>query len=102
MKRDPRTIVFILGRSLRLRCPACGRAPIFERPFNVKQHCTACDVTFKREEGFFVGAIMANVVATEAVILTAYFACLLLTNLSDRTTLTILFVLAVFFPVAFY
>lgn len=49
-----------------------------------------------------MGAIMANVVATEAVILAVYFACLLLTNISDRTTLTILFVIGVFFPLAFY
>jgi uncharacterized protein (DUF983 family) len=102
MKRDPRTIALILGRSLKLCCPACGRAAIFARLFNVKERCTACDVIFKREEGFFVGAIMANVVATELLILIVYSACLLLANFGDRTTLTILFVVGVSFPLAFY
>ena len=102
MKRDPRTIVVTLGRSLKLRCPACGRASIIDQPFNIKARCTACGVIFKREEGFFVGAIMANVVATEVVILLVYFACLLLTNFSDQTRLIIVFLVAVSFPLIFY
>ena len=102
MKRGPRTIILTLSRCLKLQCPACGGASIVERPFNLKHRCTACEVIFKREEGFFVGAIMANVVATEVVILVVYFACLLFTNFDERTTLTILFAVGVTFPVAFY
>jgi hypothetical protein len=59
-------------------------------------------VNFKREEGFFVGAIMANVIATEGVILIVYFFCLLITNLDEQKMLTVLFVVGVTFPVAFY
>ncbi len=102
MKRDPRTIALTLWRCLKLRCPACGRASIVERPFNLKNRCTACEVIFKREEGFFVGAIMANVVATEVLILVVYFSCLLFTNFDERVTLTILFIVGVTFPLAFY
>ena len=89
------------GRCLKLQCPVCGGASIVERPFNLKHICSACRVVFKREEGFFVGAIMANVVATEVFILLAYFACLL-AGLGDRAMLTILFVIGVSFPLAFY
>ena len=102
MKRDPRTIFATLVRCLKLQCPVCGRASIVERPFNLKHTCSACGVIFKREEGFFVGAIMANVVATEVFILLTYFACLLFTNLGDGAMLTILFVIGVSFPLAFY
>jgi uncharacterized protein (DUF983 family) len=102
MKRDPRTIILTLWRCLKLLCPACGNASIVERPFNLKHRCTACEVIFKREEGFFVGAIMANVVATEVLILVVYFSCLLFTNFDERITLTILFIVAVTFPLAFY
>jgi len=102
MKRDPRTIVITLWRCLKLQCPVCGRASIVERPFNLKHACSACGVIFKREEGFFVGAIMANVLATEAFILLAYFVCLLFPNLSERTMLGILFAIGVSFPLAFY
>ncbi len=102
MKRDPRTIVLTLGRCLKLRCPVCGQASVFEKPFNLKARCTACGVIFKREEGFFVGAIMANVVATEVLILVVYFLCLLITNLDEQKMLTALFVAGVTFPLAFY
>jgi len=102
MKRDPRTIALTLGRCLKLQCPACGRATVFGRPFNLKARCTACGVIFKREEGFFVGAIMANVVATEILILVVYFLCLLLTNLDEQKMLTALFVVGITFPLVFY
>jgi uncharacterized protein (DUF983 family) len=102
MKRDLRTIILTLRRCLKLLCPACGRAPVFEKPFNLKVRCTACEVIFKREEGFFVGAIMANVVATEVLILVVYFSCLLFTRFDERITLPILFVVGVTFPLAFY
>jgi uncharacterized protein (DUF983 family) len=72
MNRNPRTFVLTLARCLKLRCAACGRAPVFEKPFNLKTRCPACGVIFKREEGFFVGAIMGNVIATELLILLVY------------------------------
>jgi len=102
MKRDSRPILSTLGNCLKLRCPVCGRASIVERPFNLKHICSACGVIFKREEGFFVGAIMANVVATEVFILLVYFACVVFTNLGDGTMLTILFAIGVSFPLVFY
>jgi hypothetical protein len=80
----------------------CGRDSIVRRPFNLKHRCGACGAIFKREEGFFVGAIMANVVATEVFILVTYLTGLILTNLSDSSILTILFVIAIGFPLAFY
>ena len=101
MKRDPRTILLTLCRCLKLTCPACGKASIVGRPFNVNERCAACGVIFKREEGFFVGAIMANVVATEAAILLAYFVCLFLIS-NEQTMLTILFIVSVTFPLVFY
>ena len=95
-------IVRTLWRCLKLQCPVCGRASIVARPFSLKHKCTECEAVFKREEGFFVGAIMANVAATEAVILIVYFACLLLANLDEQIMLTILFVVGITFPLAFY
>jgi uncharacterized protein (DUF983 family) len=102
MKRDRRSIGLTIWRSLKLQCPVCGQASIVARPFNLKHRCDACGVIFKREEGFFVGAIMANVVATELFILTIYMACILFTHLNEGVMLTILFVAGIAFPLAFY
>ena len=102
MRPDGCSILATLARCLRLQCPVCGRDSIVRRPFNLKHRCEACGAIFKREEGFFVGAIMANVVATEILILVTYLACLMLTNLQDSTIVTLLFVIAIIFPLAFY
>ena len=89
-------------RCLRLRCPACGGASIVERPFQIKHHCPACSALFKREEGFFVGAIVSNVLTTEIAVLLAYFVCLPLASTRFDLLLGILFAVAIIFPVAYY
>ena len=57
---------------------------------------------FKREEGFFVGAILANVVTTELVILLVCFFSLLVIGAQYDSVLILLFVMALIFPVLFY
>ena len=101
-ERVRRSPAKILLRVLRLRCPVCGEASIAERPFRVRHHCPACRALFKREEGFFVGAIVANVLTTELVVLAAYFAGLLLLGKNFDLLLAVLFAVAILFPVAFY
>jgi hypothetical protein len=59
-------------------------------------------VLFKREDGFFVGAIMANVVTTEFVILVLYIASLPVINSRFELVLTGLSIVALIFPIAFY
>ena len=61
-----------------------------------------CDALFMREEGFFVGAILVNVLTTEVVILLTYLICLVLMGINYQLVLTILFISAIIFPLAFY
>jgi uncharacterized protein (DUF983 family) len=100
--KEHRSIIKILYRSFLLRCPACGESSIVQKPFHVKHHCTACNVLFKREDGFFVGAILANVMATEFVILAVYIISLPVLGMESQRVLTVLFVLALVFPLAFF
>ena len=102
LKRQRPSIISILARCLRLRCPVCGRASIVERPFKIKHHCPACDALFMREAGFFVGAILINVVTTEFVILAMYILSLVILGLDYQVVLTVLFAAALLFPIAFY
>jgi uncharacterized protein (DUF983 family) len=99
---NTRAIVTVLWRSLRLRCPACGEASVARGPFRVRHHCPNCHSLFKREEGFFVGAILANVMTTEFVILVVCLVWLTLIGSSYETVLAGLFVIALLFPVLFY
>jgi len=99
---NTRAIGRVLWRSLRLLCPACGEESIARGPFRVRHHCPNCRSLFKREEGFFVGAILANVMTTEFVILIVCMIWLTLIGSAYETVLAGLFVLALLFPVLFY
>lgn len=96
------SIFALLSRCLRLRCPVCGRASIVARPFHIRHHCPSCDALFQREAGFFVGAIMVNVVTTEVVIIAVYLISLLFISSHYQLMITFLIVLALLFPLAFY
>jgi uncharacterized protein (DUF983 family) len=99
---DGRPFLKTLGRGASLRCPVCGGARVFQSPFRVRHHCPACLALFQREEGFFVGAIMINVVTTEAAVMAAAGICLLVLGDGGTLLLTLLFAVALVFPVAFY
>ena len=101
LKRE-RPIFPVLVRSLTLRCPACGRSSIVRKPFHIRHHCPECRSIFKREEGFFVGAILANVITTELIILLACFLFLTVGGIDYQKVLPVLFVVALLFPVAFF
>jgi len=96
------SILKVLSRAIRLRCPACGQSSLIERPFHIRHHCPACRSLFKREEGFFVGAILANIITTEFVILVVCLISLLVVGASYQTVLVGLFILAVMFPLLFF
>ncbi len=102
MKKERRPILSTMFRSLRLLCPVCGQSSVIQSPFHIKHYCPSCKALFKREAGFFVGAIMANVVTTEFVILVVCFFLLLVVGFDYQKIILILFPIALLFPVAFY
>lgn len=102
MNSKKHKIIQTFAWALRLRCPSCGRSSIIDRLFHIKHHCEYCQSIFKREEGFFVGAILMNVVMSEFVILFVCFVCLIVLGAKYEAVLGILLVVAVTFPLAFY
>ena len=100
--QQKKNVLSTLSRALRLRCPSCGLTSIVERPFNIRHHCPSCRALFKREPGFFVGAILANVVTTEFVILVVCFFSLLVLGVDYDRVLWVLFAVGAVFPLAFY
>ncbi len=95
-------VISALTRCASLRCPACGQSSIFQAPFRVRHHCPSCAALFQREEGFFIGALMANVVATELVAVALYVVCLLTIGYNDLLLLVAALPLAFILPVGFY
>ena len=97
-----RDILRTMRYAVRLRCPACGDSSIVRKPFHIKHHCDSCHALFKREEGFFVGAILMNVVVSELIILVVCFFALLLLGADYEKVLVFLFIVGLLFPVLFF
>jgi uncharacterized protein (DUF983 family) len=87
MTASKASILTVLSRSVRLRCPACGQSSIARGPFRIRHHCPNCRSLFKREEGFFVGAILANVLTTELMILLVCIVWLMVIGSSYESVL---------------
>ena len=102
VNKDHHKLTRTLLRCLRLRCPACGASSIFRGPFRVRHHCPACRALFLREEGFFVGALMVNVVAAELAGLAVSFVCLLTIGYSEGLILAAGLPLGLVFALSFY
>ena len=87
-----------LARGVRLRCPRCGRGPLFRGPFRMLYNCAECHLRFEREQGYFVGAIYLNYAATVAVTMTGYFLLHRYAGLSLRAQLALWGTFCVVFP----
>lgn len=64
--------------------------------------CLTCGYLFEREQGYFIGAIYVNVIATEIAIIAAYLVLLLFMTPSSEAMIVPLLVIAVLFPLAFF
>ena len=97
----------MLGRGLLKRCPLCGSGKLFARWFRMKERCPRCGYLFEREEGFFLGAYVMNlVIAQGLVMLLAVVPTIILLNADADASLRPVivggFVGAVLAPLLFY
>lgn len=101
LKANVQKIKPILRRCFRLVCPACGESKIIAQPFRIRHQCPHCYALFRREDVFFVGPLLANVVITELLILVVCFF-LLMVGAGYTSVLVVLVLMTLVFPVAFY
>jgi len=92
----------ILLRGLKLRCPDCGLGPLYRSLFRMNTHCDYCGLIYEREQGYFIGAIYLNVIATESLLMGTLLIYGLITGRFDQTILTVLIVLAMVAPLIFF
>lgn len=70
----------LLARALLLRCPRCGRARVLRSWFHLLERCPVCGLRFERgEEGYYLGAVLFNVIAAELSFVVGLVAVILLT-----------------------
>ena len=59
-----KTVVGMLTRGLRRRCPSCAGRNAFASFFKLRERCPSCGIKFQRLEGFSLGVMSVNVVVT--------------------------------------
>jgi hypothetical protein len=89
-------------RSLRLRCPACGKGRLFRNLFAMHEACDHCQLPFRREPGFYLGSIYVNYGLTALVVIIAYPILLFGGYVDESILLGVSAVFVFVFPVLFF
>lgn len=97
----------MLARGLVKHCPLCGSGKLFAGWFRMKERCPGCGYLFEREEGFFLGAYVINlVIAQGAVIVLAVVPAIVLLARNPDTSIVPMVVAgvagAILAPLVFY
>jgi uncharacterized protein (DUF983 family) len=74
-----RRIFLLAWRGWTKSCPKCGNRGIFQRWFTLRHSCPSCGFVFEREEGYWTGAMGANIIATELVFVAGLITALVIT-----------------------
>ena len=102
-KSSPRPTLGVLWlRALRLRCPACDRAPIFRGWFIMNDTCPACGRRLNRDAGYLLGSIYFNYGVTAMLVLVMYFTMFFGDILTNGQRLLVLSTFGVLFPMWFF
>lgn len=91
-----------MSRAWRLRCPRCGRAPLFKSWFRMHAECAHCHLRFEREPGYFLGSIYINYGLTALLVTVLYLALFGSGRVPAQTALWIVTGFALVFPIWFF
>ena len=76
----------IVRRAAHWRCPNCGRGKLFRGVFRMLLACPVCGLSYFPEQGYYVGAMIINYVATTAVVVTIFLLSLLVRDFTSLST----------------
>jgi hypothetical protein len=92
----------VLWRSLRRRCPACGKGKLFRNWFAMHPACDHCGLKFVREPGFYLGSIYVNYGLTALIVAVTYPILLFGGFVPENILLAVSAVFVFLFPVFFF
>lgn len=92
----------LVFRALRLRCPRCGKSPLFRGPWSMLEKCDQCELPYQREPGFFLGAIYVSYGLTALIATAGYMVMAFVIGISPKTSLWVTLAFVVLFPLWFF
>ena len=90
------------SRSLRLRCPRCGKGKLFRKLFYMLHECPDCELIYEREQGFYLGAIYVSYGITAVITTIGYLVMFLGRITSDFNAKVICTTFAIVFPLLIF
>lgn len=104
--RSPIKPITMVLRGCAIRCPRCGGRKLFQHYFKLKERCPTCGYKIARDEGFWLGGYVMNVVIGEGLLALYlfYFATKVIAepDMKIQSWLTIAVVLAIVPPILFF
>ena len=91
-----------LVRAVLLRCPRCGKAPLFRSWFSMNTVCAVCDLIFERAQGYWVGAIYVNYAVTTLIAVGGFFLLRAVAEVSTAGQLALWVPFVIAFPLWFF
>jgi len=76
----------IVRRAANWRCPNCGRGRLFRGVFRMLPRCPECGLSYFPEQGYYVGAMIINYVATTAVVVAIFLLSVLVRDFTTLST----------------
>jgi len=76
----------IVRRAAHWRCPNCGRGRLFRGVFRMLPRCPECCLSYFPEQGYYVGAMIINYVATTAVVVVIFLLSVLVRDFTTLST----------------
>ena len=76
----------IVRRAAHWRCPNCGRGMLFRGVFRMLPRCPECGLSYFPEQGYYVGAMIINYVATTAVVVAIFLLSVLVRDFTTLST----------------
>ena len=89
----------LLSRAIRRQCPICGSKEIWKSWIEVKEECPNCQYHFVRENGYFLGAMILNVIFAEFLVMALMVALLIWTDMIWWGVELIILPLAIITPI---
>ena len=78
--------MLIVRRAAHWRCPNCGRGRLFRGVFRMLPRCPECGLSYFPEQGYYVGAMIINYVATTAVVVAIFLLSVLVRDFTTLST----------------
>ncbi len=89
----------LLSRALRRRCPICGASGIWKSWIEIKEECPTCHYRYVRENGYFLGAMVLNVIFAEFLVMALMVVLLVWTDMIWWRVELIILPLAIITPI---